>query len=246
MEVSGPVGSGKSALTSTIMTTAREQGLVTALFDMDFTHDPNRGGKPHIYSAPKSIEAFADACMDLCDTKAVDIIIVDTAAAASPEGSANNYDKHIPKLARALDESGTCLLMVNQFRMALKGFGSRRTPGGRLLKLYTTARIRMGKSDKTTVRGEEVSVRILMKVLKTSELTPYKMAAFNLYYDSGFGRTEDLVNIAIQLGIYRRSGRWVYDEKRVIGTSVRVAAEYLDASGRSKELSERLYSHLQL
>lgn len=247
-EISGPPGGGKTALCRQIIESARSQGLVTAFFDMEYTYDPAcKTGKPHMYSTPKNITEFAGACIDLCETGAVDLIVMDTAAAAAPGENANNYDRYFSRIVQALSASDTSLVYTNQRRRVYSGFGIGKssTPGGRLLKLYTNIRIMLGRGYIVQEGAEHRAMMVFLKVLKSEGIPPFIRTKCNIYQGE-FNPVEDLVKVALEVGRLERSGNWIKLDGVVLGNGIYAATKSLIARKLWKSLGAEVYSLLGL
>jgi recombination protein RecA len=175
VEIFGPAGCGKTTLAIQIAGHLQRSGLTVAWIDADHTFDPGWAAQRGADTAqmplaqPESAEQALEMARTLIGSGAVDLVVVDSAAALVPKlemtlgvGSAPGLHSRVMasglrKLSHALVRSGACVLFLNQARNRLEpAGGSVTSAGGPPLKLYAAIRIMLVPSP-----GSRVALRVL-------------------------------------------------------------------------------------
>lgn len=158
----GPPSSGKTTLALRTVGSAQRSGLVAAWIDADRTFDPVYAGALGVtldrlpVVRPESAEEALQMARQLLDSGAVDLLIVDSAAALTPqleleagmaEASAGLYRRVLASLLRrlgfSLRRTGTAAVLLNQSHAhwdAAAG-DTEASSGGPALKLRASVRI---------------------------------------------------------------------------------------------------------
>jgi len=164
VELFGPAGCGKTTLAIQCVAHAQKDGLTAAWIDADHTFDPAYAKGLGLdmervpFAQPASAEEGMEIVRALVGSGAVDLVVVDSAAALVPRleleaGIGNDAPglhsrvlaSGLRKLRQALVKSGACVLFLNQMRNrpeASSGEGET-TAGGAPLKLFAGVRIAM-------------------------------------------------------------------------------------------------------
>ncbi len=160
VELYGPSGCGKSTLAIQIVAHLQKNGLTCAWIDADRTFDAGyaaslgAGVERMPLAQPDSAEEGLEVASTLAASGAVDLVIVDSAAALVPklelEAGIAYYSKGLHSrvlasglrdLRRALQRSGCCALFLNQVRNRPSGGSGETSAGGPPLKLFAAIRI---------------------------------------------------------------------------------------------------------
>ncbi|MFP6738925.1 MAG: recombinase RecA [Planctomycetota bacterium] len=238
VEIYGPESSGKTTLTLEIIANAQKTGGTAGFIDAEHALDPGYARKLGVnldtllVSQPDSGEQALEIAEMLVRSNAIDVIVIDSVAALVPraELEGDMGDAHVGlqarlmsqalrKLAGAVNKSKTCLIFINQIREKIGVmFGSpETTSGGRALKFYASVRLdirRIGAiKDGDTFRGNRTRV----KVVKNKVAAPFRQSEFDIIFNEGISYNGDLLDLAVENEIVKRSGAWHSFEDARIG-----------------------------
>ena len=249
VEIYGPESSGKTTLTLEIISNAQKTGGSAGFIDAEHALDPSYARKLGVnldtllVSQPDSGEQALEIAEMLINSNALDVIVIDSVAALVPraELEGDMGDAHVGlqarlmsqalrKLTGAVNKSKTCLIFINQIREKIGVmFGSpETTSGGRALKFYSSVRLdirRIGAiKDGDTFRGNRTRV----KVVKNKVAAPFRQAEFDIIFNEGISYIGDLLDIAVEQEIVKRSGAWHSFEEVRIGQGRDRTVQFLD------------------
>ena len=240
IEIYGPESSGKTTLALHCVAEAQKLGGEAAFIDAEHALDPayaaNLGVNVDelLVAQPDNGEQALEITEQLVRSGAVDIIVVDSVAALVPrsEIEGDMGDSHVGlharlmsqalrKLAGAINKSNCIIIFINQLREKVGViYGNPEvTTGGRALKFYSSMRIDVRKSEQIKAPGNEfVGSHTKAKIVKNKVAPPFKTAEFDIMYGTGIDRTGEICDLAVSLGIVKKSGSWLsYGEQRIQG-----------------------------
>jgi recombination protein RecA len=122
------------------------------------------------------------------------------------------------KLTAAIAKSRTCVIFINQIRMQIGVmFGNpETTTGGKALKFYSSVRIDIRRIGSIKEGEEVIGSRVRVKVVKNKVAAPFKQAEFDILYNTGISREGELIDLATEKDIVKKSGTWFsYGEERL-------------------------------
>ena len=249
VEIYGPESSGKTTLTLEIISNAQKTGGSAGFIDAEHALDPSYARKLGVnldtllVSQPDSGEQALEIAEMLINSNALDVIVIDSVAALVPraELEGDMGDAHVGlqarlmsqalrKLTGAVNKSKTCLIFINQIREKIGVmFGSpETTSGGRALKFYSSVRLdirRIGAiKDGDTFRGNRTRV----KVVKNKVAAPFRQAEFDIIFNEGISYIGDLLDVAVEQEIVKRSGAWHSFEEVRIGQGRGRTVQFLE------------------
>ena len=173
---------------------------------------------------------------------ALDILVIDSVAALVPRAELEGEmgDSHVGLQARlmsqalrkmtgALNNSGTTAIFINQLREKIGVmFGSpETTTGGKALKFYASVRMDVRRIETLKDGTNAVGNRTRVKVVKNKVSPPFKQAEFDIMYGKGISREGSLIDVAVELGIIKKSGAWYTYEGEQLGQGRENAKSFL-------------------
>lgn len=238
-EIFGPESSGKTTLCLHIIAEAQKMGGLAAFIDAEHALDVNYAKRLGVDTANLLLSQpdFGEQALEITDTlvrsNALDIIVIDSVAALVPrseiEGEmgdatmavqARLMSQALRKLTGAISKSKTAVVFINQLRSKIGVmFGNpETTTGGNALKFYASLRLDIRRIAAIKDGNDVVGNRTRVKIVKSKVAPPFKEVEFDILYNEGISKTGDLIDLATNLGIVKKSGAWfTYDEDRFQG-----------------------------
>ena len=252
VELYGHESSGKTTLALHVAANAQKAGGVAAFIDAEHALDPAYAAKIGvdlenlIVSQPSSGEEALCICEELVKSGAIDVVIVDSVAALTPQAEidGNMGDSHVGlqarlmsqamrKLTAAISQTKTLCIFTNQVREKIGVmFGNpETTPGGKALKFYATCRLlvqRIGAIK--SQQGEIVGNRTRVKIVKNKVAAPFTEAEFDILYSCGISREGSILDAAIARGIVEKRGSWLSYGNEQLAQGSLAAIEFLKSN----------------
>ncbi|MGE4554802.1 MAG: recombinase RecA [Candidatus Paceibacterota bacterium] len=264
IEIYGAESSGKTTLTLHIIAQAQKRGGKAAFIDSEHALDPDYAKKIGVklenllISQPDSGEQALDIVEALVRSGQLDVIVVDSVAALTPQSEiegemgdqqiglqARLMSRALRKLTFLISKTKTALIFINQTRMQINrgiGFGNPlTTPGGKALKFYASVRIELNRIAQIKKGEEIIGSRIRAKIVKNKVAPPFKVAEFDIYYSEGISLESDLINIGLKKGVIQKSGNTFYYQNEKLGNSLEATRLFLK---ENKKLAEEIYKKI--
>src|ERR1017187_777785 len=181
VEFFGPSGCGKTTLALQAIANVQRGALTAAWIDVDHTFDPGYAAQLGVdlgqmpLAQPEHAEQAFEIVRQLAASDAVDLVIVDSAAAlvsrleletgmgnSTPGLQSRVLASGLRRVERALGRSGACVVFLNQARNRPEGEGET-SAGGPPLKLYAAVRLAL-----TPVEGARLCLRVLKNKVRES------------------------------------------------------------------------------
>src|ERR1700716_726805 len=260
-EICGPEASGKTTSVQHVIAEAQHTGGVCAIIDAQHALDPAYARRVGVdvdnlfISQPDSAEQALEIAEALVRSAAFDVVAIDSVAALVPRAELEGEmrDSHVGwqarlmsqalrKLTGAINRSHTSLIFTNQLREKVGVmFGNPEvTPGGRALKFYASVRLDVRRIDSIKQGTEVVGSRVKVKVVKNKVAPPFRVAEFDIMYNEGISKEGGLIDLAVELGLVKKSGSFFsYGETR-LGQGRENSREFLKKTPEMAQEIERL------
>ena len=248
IEIYGAESSGKTTLSLHVVAEAQKKGGTCAFVDAEHAMDPDYAERIGVnvddllISQPDSGEQALQIVETLVKSEKIDVIVVDSAAALTPQREIEGEigDQHMGLQARLMSQacrklsgimakSNTMVIFLNQTRMKIgMVFGNpETTPGGMALKFYASVRINLARTAQIKSGDEIIGNRVKAKVVKNKVAAPFKTAEFDIYYNEGISKSGDALRTGLLLGLVKQSGSYFTFEGEKIGQGTEAAKAYL-------------------
>ncbi len=264
-EIYGPESSGKTTLALHCIAEGQKRGGIAAFIDVEHALDPVYAKALGVdidellVSQPDTGEDALEITEALVRSGAIDVIVVDSVAALAPKAEiegemgashvglqARLMSQALRKLAGSISKLNCVAIFINQLREKVGiMFGNpETTPGGRALKFYSSVRIDIRKIEALKVGTEVVGSRTRAKVVKNKIAPPFREAEFDIMYGQGISRVGELLDMAVQIDVIKKSGAWFsYNGSRIAQGRDNAKTYLLDNPDVAKEVEEEVMAN---
>ena len=251
IEMYGPESSGKTTLALHAIAEAQKMGGIAAFIDAEHALDPVYAKNLGVnidelwVSQPDTGEQALEIAESLVRSGAVDIIVVDSVAALTPQAEIEGDmgDSHmglqarlmsqaLRKLTAIIGKSKCILVFINQMRMKIGVmYGNpETTTGGNALKFYSSIRLEIRRIESIDAKGAEDAVgnRVRVKIVKNKVAPPFRKVELDIYFGKGVSAMSSLLDGAVKYGLIDKKGAWYTTETEKVGQGRENALMFLE------------------
>ncbi len=266
IEMYGPESSGKTTLALHAIAEAQKLGGIAAFVDAEHALDPVYAKNLGVnidelwVSQPDTGEQALEITESLVRSGAVDVIVVDSVAALTPQAEIEGDmgDSHmglqarlmsqaLRKLTATIGKSNCILIFINQIRMKIGVmFGNpETTTGGNALKFYSSVRLEIRRIESIDAKGEDDAVgnRVRVKIVKNKVAPPFRKVEIDIFFGKGISATSSVLDAAVKHGFIEKRGAWYADGDEKVGQGRENAINFLTTN---KEYYSNLESKLRV
>ena len=250
IEIFGPESSGKTTLALHAVAEAQKLGGIAAFIDAEHALDPIYAKNLGVnidnlwVSQPDSGEQALEIAESLVRSGAVDVIVVDSVAALTPQAEidgdmgdaqmglqARLMSQAMRKLTAIIGKSRTIIIFINQIRMKIGiMFGNpETTTGGNALKFYSSLRLEVRKTE-TIEAGKDTDAignRVKVKVVKNKVAPPFRRAELEILFGKGISAAGSLLDAAVKHNLIDKKGAWYSYGEEKVGQGRESARDYI-------------------
>jgi len=252
VEIYGPESSGKTTLALHAVAEAQKAGGIAAFIDAEHALDPTYAKNLGVnidelwVSQPDTGEQALEITESLIRSGAVDIIIIDSVAALTPQAEIEGDmgDSHMGLQARLMSQalrklngiiskSGCILIFINQIRMKIGViFGNpETTTGGKALKFYASLRLEVRKIETISKGTDDATGNLVrVKVLKNKVAPPYRKVEMEIVFGKGISASGSLLDAALKYDLINKSGSWYSFGDERIGQGRENAKSFIESN----------------
>jgi recombination protein RecA len=267
IEIYGPESSGKTTLTLHAIAEAQKAGGIAAFIDAEHAFDRNYAEKLGvdienlIISQPDNGEQALEIAENLIRSGAIDIVVIDSVAALTPKSEiegemgdskmglhARLMSQALRKLTGTISKTHCTVFFINQLREKIGVmFGNpETTTGGNALKFYASVRLDIRRSTQIKDGENVIGNRTKVKIVKNKVAPPFKVAEFDIMYGEGVSKTGEVLDLAVEFEIIKKSGSWFsYGETKLGQGRDAVKSLIKDNPELADELEEKIKARIK-
>ena len=265
VEIFGPEGSGKTTIALCAIAEAQKAGGIAAFIDAEHALDPRLAATLGVdiqslyLSQPDSGEQALFILDALVRSGAVDIVVVDSVAALTPQAEidgrigesqlglqARLMSYALRRLASLISKTNCIVIFINQLRALIStGYSpagpTETTTGGRALKFYSSIRLEVRRGKKLEKGEVTIGHELYLKVVKNKLAPPFRTAHTSLIYGQGIPMGVAVVDMAIDYNVINKKGSWLAYKGETLGQGKESVAKFLS---ENKTLQDEIIKNI--
>ena len=214
-----------------------------------------------IISQPDNGEQALEIAENLIRSGAIDLVVIDSVAALTPKSEiegemgdskmglhARLMSQALRKLTATISKTNCTVFFINQLREKIGVmFGNpETTTGGNALKFYASVRLDIRKSTQIKDGDNVMGNRTKVKIIKNKVAPPFRTAEFDIMYGEGISKTGEILDLAVDFEIVKKSGSWFsYGDTKLGQGRDAVKALIKDNPELQEELEDRIKAHIK-
>ncbi|MDO5759776.1 MAG: recombinase RecA [Bacteroidota bacterium] len=229
IEIYGPESSGKTTLAIHCIAEAQKSGGIAAFIDAEHAFDSVYAQKlgvdvDNLYiSQPDNGEQALEIAENLISSGAIDIIVIDSVAALTPKSEidgemgeskmglqARLMSQALRKMTSTISKTKCCCIFINQLRdkIGVMYGNPETTTGGNALKFYASVRLDIRRVQTLKEGDTPYGNHVRVKIVKNKVAPPFKQVEFDLIFGEGISKLGEVIDIAVEHDIIKKSGSW--------------------------------------
>ena len=267
IEIYGPESSGKTTLAIHAIAEAQKAGGIAAFIDAEHAFDRFYAEKLGVdienlwISQPDNGEQALEIADQLIRSSAVDIVVIDSVAALTPKAElegdmgdnkvglqARLMSQALRKLTATISKTNTTCIFINQLseKIGVMFGNPETTTGGNALKFYASVRLDIRRVGQIKDGEEILGNQTRVKVVKNKVAPPFRKAEFDIMYGEGVSKVGEIVDVASELGILKKSGSWYsYNETRLAQGREAAKTCLRDNPELAEEIENKVYESMK-
>lgn len=237
VEMYGPYSSGKTLLAMRTIANAQKKGLICVFIDAEqsferkHAEDAGIDLEKLVLIQMSAGEAMFDIIRKFLEEVPEGVLVVDSVASIVPNYEEDNETGKMTMglTARLMSKGlriingvnkGWCIIFINQLREKIGVmFGNpETTPGGRALAFFTALRVEVRSGEKFLEDKVQIGQEIKFKIIKSKICQPHRDGSFKYMYQGGVNEIDDVISLALRLGLIQQGGAWyTFEEQRFQG-----------------------------
>ncbi len=240
IELFGPPSAGKGIVGMAFVKAAQQAGKCAAWVDVEAAWESNFAEDCGVDESmlallqPHTCEEALEGLREFVKSGVCSVVVLDSIGALSAKAEqdknideatmavvARYLSRVLRELAPVANNNGTTILLINQVRTNIGGYGSPEvTPGGAAPAFFASVRARISRKEILKKGSTEVGILSQVRTVKNKVAQPFIAGELYIYFPhidpatgkriAGIDYVADLVKAGLANKAFRISGAWIY------------------------------------